>query len=120
TELLLSFMKSGSDPAQHHRAVLPATNVASEAGNRAIEILDRVGAAKCAVQRVGDAETLKGESFFEPLAQRSRGAGMLALEGTREALELTASEILVGCVVGLLHGRWSSTFGRLWSWQRCT
>src|SRR5262249_15777754 len=95
--------KRGADPAKEHSPVLPSTNVAAEAYDRAVEILDRVRAPQRAIQRSGDTELLKREGLFEPLAQRSCGSWMLALERTREPLKLATGELGIGGLVRLPH-----------------
>lgn len=41
----------GADPAQHHLAVAPALDVARVVSDRAVEVLDRVGASEGQVKR---------------------------------------------------------------------
>src|SRR5205807_5986094 len=103
TKLALCLVKTCAHPAQHHRGVSPATDVAREVHHRAVEILDGVGTAKRAVQRVGNAEALKSEGLFESLPQRSCRSRMLALQRADQALELAPGEIGIGSLVGLLH-----------------
>src|SRR5438876_1088993 len=80
SETLLRILESRRDPAHEHAAVAPATDVADEVADEAVEILDGVGRAQGSIQRAGDAKALQGQRLGEPFAERSRCAGMRPLE----------------------------------------
>src|SRR5215470_3669535 len=102
-EFVLRLTQRRSDPAKEHRAISPPSHVSAEGDDRAVEILDRVGAAKRPIERPGDSESLQSESLLQPFTHRSRGARMIALERPRQALELALGEVGVGRLVGLIH-----------------
>lgn len=79
--------KRGADPAQQHLAVAPALDVARLVADCAVRVLYGMGAAQRQLQRTVDAQARHGECFFQPFAQRAGGAGMLALERARQALQ---------------------------------
>src|SRR5439155_14536199 len=86
-----------------------ALDVARVMRDCAIQILDGVGAPQREVERTVDAQALHGQSFLQPFAQRAGGAGMLALKGPRQALQLLERKrriTAVPCVVdGPAHVR---------------
>ena len=53
----------------------------------AIQILGRVRAPQLPIQSPVDAQALKSEGFFEPFAQRSGCARLIALERGSESFE---------------------------------
>ncbi len=93
SELRFGFEQRRTDPALDHGATSPALDVAGVVLHCAVEILDRVGSSKRTLQRTGEAQTLDGKCLLQALAYRGGGAGMVALQGTREALELTLGQL---------------------------
>jgi hypothetical protein len=82
----------GGDPAHDHRTVAPPLDVARDAADEAVHVLDRGGAAQRSVERAGDAESLQRERLFEPLSQRSGCIRMVAIERVGEPLEFPLRE----------------------------
>jgi hypothetical protein len=72
TEAAARFVEAGRDPAHEHAPVAPAADVADEATDEAVQVLDRVGAAERAVERARDAEPLQGQRLVEAFLLRSR------------------------------------------------
>src|SRR5262249_35059234 len=103
TEFVLRFTQRRGDPTKEHSPVSPAAHVAAEGDDRAVEILDRVGAAKRPIERAADSESLKGQCLFKPFTQGSRGARMVTLQGPGQALELALGELGSARFVSLIH-----------------
>jgi len=60
----LGFHQSGDRPAKCHGAAAPALDVASDALDRAIRILDWIGGAKRLQERAGEGEPVDGEGLL--------------------------------------------------------
>ena len=58
--------------------VLPALDIARDATERAVHVLDCVGGSEAATQRPGQAEAHDGERFVEALAQ-ARGSVVVSV-----------------------------------------
>src|SRR5882672_93054 len=86
-EAAARFVEPGGDPTHEHPAVPPPADVADEAADEAVEILDRIRAAQRAVERAGDVEPLQRQGLVEPFAERSGRARMCPLEAGGELRE---------------------------------
>lgn len=64
-------------PAQRHRGVAPALDVAADAPHRAHDVLDDAGAGEREVQLPRQAEVDHGQDLVEPLQDRRYAAGDL-------------------------------------------
>ena len=80
TKSALGLEDPDRDPVHDHAAVSPALDVAREATEQAVQVLDRVRAAQRPVEGARDAEPLQGQRLLEPLAQRRGSAGMRVLQ----------------------------------------
>src|SRR5919109_2319987 len=83
-EAAARFVERGGDPAHEHAAIPPPADVAGEAADEAVEVLDRVRRAQGAVERTGDAEALEREHFVQSFSQGGGGAWMAASEAGSE------------------------------------
>ena len=54
-------------PAQGHRGIAPVLHVAADTSDRAVHVLDDVGAGQRTAQFGGQAEVIDGENFVEAL-----------------------------------------------------
>src|SRR5262249_49709808 len=95
-EAAARFLERGGDPADEPVAIAPATDVAGEATDEAIEVLDRVRAPQRAVQRAGDAQTLEREGLIEAFAQGCGGAGVRAFEAGGKLFEAALGQRRIG------------------------
>ena len=57
----------GSRPAQGHRGIAPVLHVAADTPDRAVHVLDDVGAGQRTAQFGGQADAIDGENFVEAL-----------------------------------------------------
>ena len=109
------FVETGGDPAHEHAPVPPAPNVADEAADEAVQVLDRVRAAQRAVERARHAESLQRERLVEPFAQRRGSAGMGPVERLNE-LEYVKGEIFANVWQTERIARISPKDGRVIGW----
>src|SRR5713226_66783 len=104
SEAPLRILESSRDPADEHPTVAPATDVADEVADQAVEILDGVGRAQGSIECAGDAEALQGQRLGEPFAERGCRAGMRPLEPGGELRESPFGERRIGERIGVLEG----------------
>jgi hypothetical protein len=86
-EAALGLDHTGRGPAQNHGAALPAFDPAPDLAHPAEQVLDQVGGRQHPLEIFGQPKAHNGQCFFQPLAQRGGGAGMLMLESAREIAE---------------------------------
>ena len=75
-----------STPTNDPRAALPSLHVLRVGGDPAVEILDGIHSAKLLVERVADAELLKGERRVESFEHGCGRTGMVGFEKVGEIL----------------------------------
>jgi hypothetical protein len=83
-EALGGLQHGGTGPAQRHRSVPPAFDVAANPPNGAHHVLNDVGAGERAAQLGRKAEADDGQDFVEALQQAAGNAGSLLLQPAGE------------------------------------
>ena len=102
-EAAARLLERGGDPADKHVAIAPATDVAGEATDEAIEVLDRVRAPQRAVEGAGDAQALEREGLVEAFAQGCGCAGVRAFEAGGELFETALGKRRIGEPIRLVE-----------------
>ena len=67
SEALLGFHHASSSPAQSHRGIPPALHVAGDLADRAVHVLDDVGAGQGAAQVLGQAQADDTQDLIQSL-----------------------------------------------------
>ena len=83
-EALGGLEHGGSSPAQRHRGVAPALDVAADPADRAHDVLDDVGAGQRAAEFLRQAKPHHGEDLVEPLEDGASDARRLAFQRAGE------------------------------------
>jgi hypothetical protein len=86
-EAPLGLQHGSCSPAQSHSRIAPTFDVATDLPQHGHQALDRVGAAERAPQFVRQTEADHGEHFIQPFVDRSRDAGGIVIEPTRQVPE---------------------------------
>lgn len=80
SEALSGIAERAGDPPEHHLPITPTLDVVRVVGDQAVEVLDRVGRPKGAIQRAGDAQTLQRQRLLETFSNARRGSRMIGLK----------------------------------------
>src|SRR5688572_17907772 len=86
-EAARSFEDADEDPAEDHRAVIPAHHTARGSADAAVHVLDRIRGRERAREPLGETEAHHGERLVETFAKRSSSARMLLLERASEVVQ---------------------------------
>src|SRR5262249_54673685 len=86
-EAAAGFGEAGSDPADEHATIALPADMAHEATDETVQVLDGIRAAQRTVERAGDAEALERECLVEALPQGRGRPGVRAREPVGELEE---------------------------------
>ena len=77
----------GPGPAQRHGGILPAFDVAADAADRAVHVLDDVGAGQRAAQFGRQAQAADGEDFIQPFQNAAGNARGVVVQAAGKIAE---------------------------------
>ena len=81
------FPHGSAGPAQRHGGIIPAFDVAADAADRAVHVLDDVGAGQRAAQFGRQAQAADGEDFIQPFQNAAGNARGVVVQAAGKIAE---------------------------------